>query len=243
VAAAPLNKTLRVDPETGYSAEAVAYVPASAWDDAYTPPPDPPDPEPPPTTRVTRTYACTKDSRLHRTSGGAEYGSGTEGQLPVGYWSGTKNRALLDFATIPWTDVVKVVSARLLVTTSSQVNVGFGSAPKVEARRITGSWSEGSASSPSSGNAVTWPGPSVTTSGAKQTAITRSENNREAVDVSSIVRAWAPTAAGGSAATKRGIALYSPGESSGTYTTEFLSRETSGSASDPVLELTLDVLA
>ena len=243
VAASLLGVTLRVTPESGYSGDVVAYVPASTWDDSYTPPPDPPDPEPPATVRVTRTYACTKDSRLHRTSGGAEYGSGTEGEVPVGYWQGSKNRGLFDFASIPWTGVVKVVSARLLVTTSTQVNIGFGSAPKVEARRITGSWSEGSASSPSGSNAVTWPGPAVTTSGAKQTAVTTAESNREGLDVSAIVRAWAPTAAGGSGATKRGIALYSAGESSGTYTTEFLSRETGASGSRPVLELTLDVLA
>lgn len=243
VAASLLGVSLQVDPSSGYSADVVAYVPASTWDDAYTPPPDPPDPEPPATQRVTRDYTCSKDSRLHRTSGGAEYGSGTEGQLPVGYWQGSKNRALLDFATIPWGDVVKVVSAELRVTTSSQVNVGFGSAPKVEARRITGSWSEGSASSPSGSNAVTWPGPSVTTSGAKQSTVTRTEGARVGLDVSAIVRAWAPTAAGGSAATKRGIALYSASESDAAKTTEFLSRETGTSASRPVLRLVLDVLA
>jgi len=240
VAASLLGVSLVVDPESGWSGEVVAYVPASTWDDAYEPPPVIP-PEPPVTTRVTRSYACTKDSRLFRTSGGAEYGSGTEGQLPVGYWSGSKNRALLDFASIPWTDVAKVVSATLKVTTSSQVNIGFGSAPKVEARRITGSWSEGSLSSPGSGNSVVWPGPAVTTTGAKQTAVTRTEGARVSLDVSAIVRAWAPTAAGGSAATKRGIALYSAGESSGTYTTEFLSREGGTSTTDPVLELVLDV--
>lgn len=245
VSAALLGVSLAVDPESGWSGDVVAYVPSSSWDDAYTPPPviPPIDPTPPPTVRVTRSYTCTKDTRSHRTSGGAEYGSGTEGQLPVGYWSGSKNRAALAFATIPWGGVVKVVSARLLVTTSTQVNVGFGSSPKVEARRITEGWSEGSSSSPSGSNATVWPGPSTTTTGAKQSSIVTSESNREAIDVSAIVRAWAPKAAGGSAAGIYGIALYSAAESSGTYTTEFLSRETGSSGSRPVLELTLDVLA
>lgn len=63
------------------------------------------------------------------------------------------------------------------------------------------------------------------------------------LDVSAIVRAWAPTAAGGSAAKKYGIALYSPAEDSTTYATEFLSRETGTSSSRPILELVLDVLA
>jgi len=241
VAASLLGVSMAVDPEAGWSADVVAYVPAAAWDDSYTPPPTIPPVIPPTTTRVTRTYAATKDSRLHRTSGGAEYGSGTEGQLPVGYWQGSKNRALLDFASIPWTGVVKVVSARLLVTVSTQVNVGFGSGPKVELRRITGTWSEGSASSPSGSNAVKWPGPSTTTTGAKQSTVSKSEGARVGLDCTSIVRAWAPAAAGGSGSNKRGVAIYSAGEASGTYTTEFLSRETGTTGSRPVLELTLDV--
>lgn len=242
VAATLVGMSLRVTPEDGWSADVVCYQPAAAWGDSFVPAPTPPDPEPPPTTRVTRTYAATKDSRLARTSGGANYGSGTEGQLPVGAGSGWRNRALVDFASIPWGDVVRVVSARLLVTTSSQVNVGFGSSPKVEVRRITGTWSEGSASSPSGSNAVVYPGPSTTTTGAKQSSVTRSEGARVGLDCTAIVRAWAPKAVeGGGGATKYGLALYSPGEDSTTYTTEFLSRETSGTASDPLLELTLDV--
>ena len=46
--------------------------------------------------------------------------------------------------------------------------------------------------------------PAVTTTGAKQTAVTRTEGARVSLDVSAIVRAWAPTAAGGSAATQTG---------------------------------------
>jgi hypothetical protein len=222
----------------------VSYVPASAWDDSFTPEPEPPPILPPTTTRVVRTYLATKDARLARTSGGANYGSGTEGQLPVGAWSGWRNRALVDFAAIPWSGVARVVSARVLVSTSSQVNVGFGSAPKVECRRITGTWSEGTLASPGSGNAVVYPGPATTTTGAKQTAVTRTEGARIGLDVSAIVRAWAPKAVeGGGAAAKYGVAVYSVGEDSTTYTTEFLARETGSSGQRPVLELTLDVLA
>jgi hypothetical protein len=242
VSATVLGLTLRVTPQDGWSGDVVCYVPASQWDDSFQPPPIQPPVIPPTTTRVTRTYACTKDSRLFRSSSGQNLGSGAEGQLPVGYWQGSKNRAVLDFATIPWTGVAKVVSARLLVTTSTQVNVGFGSSPKVEARRITTAWNEGSASSPSGSNTVVWPGPSVTTTGAKQTGVSGSQGARVGLDVSAIVRAWAPAAAGGSGATKRGIALYSAAESDGAKTTEFLSRETGSSGSRPVLELTLDVL-
>jgi hypothetical protein len=241
VSAALLGLTLHVDPESGYSADVVAYVPASTWDDAYTPPPIPPDPTPPPTVRVTRTYACTKDSRLFRSASGGEMGSGTESDLPVGYWQGSKNRALLDFASIPWTGVVKVVSARLQMTTSSQVNVGFGDNPKVEVRRVTEAWNEGGAGSPSTGNAVTWPGPSTTTSGSSVDTAPHGQGVRFNVDVSAIVRSWAPKAAGGSATTKRGFAIFSTAESDPNRTTEIRARETGGSSDDPVLELTLDV--
>lgn len=242
VAASLLGLTLRVTPEDGWSADVVCYVPAAAWDDSYQPPVKPPDPIPPAVTRVTRTYNATKDSRLARTSGGANYGSGTEGQLPVGAGSGWRNRALIDVAAIPWGGVVRVVSATLLVTTSSQVNLGFGSSPKVEARRITGSWAEGSASSPSGSNGVVYPGPSTTTTGAKQTSVTRTEGARVSLDVTAIVRAWAAKAVeGGGGAAKYGIALYSVAEDSTTYSTEFLSRETGASGSRPVLSLVLDV--
>lgn len=241
VSATLLGMALRVTPEAGWSGDVVCYVPASQWEDAYVPEPIPPDPTPPPTTRVTRTYTCAKDARLALTSGGASYGSGAEGQLPVGSGSGWKNRAVLDFASIDWTGVVAVVSATLRLTTSSQVNLAFGSSPKVEARRITGSWSEGSSSSPSGSNAVVWPGPSTTTTGASQATVTRSEGARIGLSVTAIARAWAPVAAGGSGATRRGIALYSAAESDPAKATEFLSRETGSSGSRPVLELVLDI--
>jgi hypothetical protein len=239
-AATLLGLTLRVTPQDGWSGDLVCYVPAAGWDD-YTPPPIPPDPTPPPTTTVTRSYACTKDARLALTSSGAQYGSGTEGQIPVGAWSGWKNRSVMDFGAVPWAGVVEVVSATLRLTTSTQVNIGFGSSPRVEARRITGTWSEGTASSPSGSNAVKWPGPATTTTGAVQANVTRSQSTRIALDVSAIVRAWAPTSAGGSGQPQRGIALYSASESDPARTTEFLSREAGSSGSRPVLDIVVKV--
>jgi len=234
-----LGGAFEANTTSGWSAKITAYIPGTEWEDAEVPPPDPPDP-PPVTTNVTRDYACTKDTRCSLTSGNAKYGEGTGPTLPVGAWSGWRNRSFLDFATIPWTDVVEVVSASLRVTTSNQDKVGFGSSPKVVAKRITSSWNEGSASTPSSGNATVYPGPSVTSSGQKVQAITRSENNLETIDVTAIVRAWAPIASGGSAQTKRGIGLFSNSEDSTAATTEFWSREHSN---PPVLRLVVKIPA
>lgn len=235
-----LGGTIKGDTAVGWSATLVTYVTATEWADAETPPPDPPDPEPPATQTVTRTYACNKDSRAFYN--GSNLGSGTENELPVGYWSGAKNRAFLGFATINWSDVLEVVSAEIRFTTSDQVNIGFGSAPKIRVRRITSSWSEGSSSSPSGSNALVWPGPNVTSSGEKVEAITTAENNLEAATITAIAKAWAPTAAGGSGAKNYGLALYSYGESDSKYTTEFWARE-HGAGTRAEIRLTVKIPA
>lgn len=235
-----LGVKLNADPIAGWSAQIVTYVPANDWEAGDTP--IPPDIPPPINTQqVVRTYNATKDSRAARTSGGANYGSGTEQQLPVGSWSGWRNRAFIDFSAIPWGDVQQIVKAELTVRTSTQVNIGFGSSPKVICKRITGSWSEGSASSPSGGNALIYPGPAVTDSGSVSKSVTRSESTDVVIDVTAIVKAWAPTAIGGSAQTQRGIAIFSAGEDSTTYTTEFLSRESA--SGKPVLRVTVKIPA
>lgn len=236
-----LGGTIRGDTATGWNATLVTYVTAAEWADAEVPPPEPPIP-PVTTQTVTRTYVCNKDSRAFLSSSGQNLGSGTEGELPVGYWSSSKNRAFLGFATIPWSDVLEVVSAELRITTSTQVNIGFGSSPKIRVRRITSSWSEGSASSPSAGNALIWPGPTVTSSGERVEAISTSQGHLEIIPITTIARAWAPAAAGGSAAKNYGLALYSYGESSLAYTTEFWARE-HGTSTDAEIRITVKIPA
>jgi hypothetical protein len=227
----------------GWSAQVTAYVPSTDWRADQTPPAPPINPSPPPTQRVVRQYACTADARVALTSGGGKYGAGTAAQIPVGSWQGWQNRGLFRFASIPWGDVVAVVSARVLFTTSSQVNIGFGSSPKSTVRRITANWSEGSLASPGSGNSVVWPGPATSSSGAVTEGVSGTQGARVDFDATAIARAWAPGSAGGSNQPNYGVAMYSAGESSDKYTTEFLARETGSSGSRPVLELTLDVLA
>jgi hypothetical protein len=236
-----LGGTFEANTETGWSATILAYVPGREWEGGAIPPPVV-IPPPVGTQTVARVYAATKDTRAARSNTGANLGSGTEAELPVGAYQSWRNRALIDFASIPWGDVKELVSAELWVTTSTQVNIAFGSAPKVQARRITSSWGEGSASSPSGSNSTVYPGPNTTTTGATTKSVTRSQGVVHKQDVSAIVRAWAPVAAGGSGATKYGIALYSAAEDSTSATTEFWSRE-HGSSTDPELHITVKIPA
>jgi len=245
VLARVLGGSLAVTWADGWSGRLAAYIPAQEWSNEQLPPePVPPiDPTPPPTVQVVRTYACTQAARVSLTSGNAKYGAGAADQIPVGSWQGWQNRGLFAFASIPWAGVVRVVSARVLATTTTQVNVGFGSAPKWTLRRITANWSEGSASSPSGSNAVVWPGPSSTSTGSVSETCPTSQQSRFATDCTAIARAWAPASAGGSGAAYRGIAAYSAGETADKYTTEVWSEDYATAASRPVLELTLEVLA
>ena len=234
-----LGVKLNADTVAGWSAQVLAYVPAKEWNAGDVP--VPPEPEPPPNLQqVIRNYTCNKDSRAARTSSNQNFGSGTESELPVGAWSGWRNRAFLDFPTVPWGDVKQLVKAELILRTSTQVNIGFGDTPKVVVSRVTKSWSEGNASSPSGSNALVYPGPECTSSGQVTKSVTDNENTDVVIDVTAMVKAWAPAAIGGSAQTQRGFRINSAGEDATKYTTEFKSRET---ANDPILRLTVKIPA
>lgn len=209
------------------------------WDAITPEPPEPPIPPPDPWHTETRTYTVSSDALVALTSGGAKYGAGAANSLPVGTWQGWTYRSLLKLPSIPWTKVRALKSATLKVQSSTQVRVGFGSSPKTQLRRITGSWSAGSSSSPSSGNAVVWPGPSTTTSGAVTSSLPTGQNVGKSIRCDAIVRAWAPTSIGGSGAAQQGIALYEA-SSSGSNTGEVWPVEQGGTAR-PTLELVLEV--
>lgn len=237
VSARIIGGFIRCDTATGWTISFESYIPARDWDEQEVAPPTEPPIEPPPeeTQKVTRYYDAIKDTRAARTSGGANYGSGAEPELPVGAWQGWRNRAFIDFADIDFGDVVSVDSATMELNTTSQVNVGFGSSPKVTVKRVTESWSEGSLSSPGSANSTVYPGPSVTSSGAVTKAVTGSENAAQNIGVTDIVRAWF----GGSK--QYGVGIFSAGEDSTTYTTEFHSRENGTSSNRPRLKVELTV--
>jgi hypothetical protein len=225
--------------EVGWSFDFATTIPRVEWEAVEPTPPEPPIPPPNPWHTETRQYVATSDALLALTSGGSQYGAGAASSLPVGSWSGWQYRSLVQFPSIPWTKVRAVKTATLQLQTSTQVRVGFGSSPTIELRRITGTWSAGSASAPSSGNAVVWPGPATTTSGLVRANVTRSENAGVAIRVDAIARAWAPASAGGSGAAQRGIALYA-GSGSTADTSELWPVE-KGGASRPTLVLELEV--
>lgn len=226
---------------SGWSASLVSYIGAGEWKQAVIAPPPPPPP-PPATQTVTRTYVVNKDTRAARDSGGTNLGSGTEGELPVGAWAGWRNRAYLAFAAINWSDVISLVSAELRLTTTSQVNIGFGSNPKIRVRRLVASWSEGSASSPSGSNATVYPGPGSTSTGEAVASIPDTEGTLVIIPITNIAKAWAPAAAGGSGAVNYGLQLLSYAEDSTTYTTEFWARE-HGTSTDAEIRITVKIPA
>jgi hypothetical protein len=209
------------------------------WDAIAPEPPEPPTPPAGTWHTETRSYIATSDALLALTSGGSKYGAGASSSLPVGVWSGWTYRGLIRFPAIPWTKVRAVTSATLKLQTTDQVRVGFGSSPKVEIRRITSDWSAGSASSPSSGNAVVWPGPSTTGSGAVTSSLPTGENAAKSIRVDAIARAWAPASIGGSGALQYGIRL-GEASSSSSNTGEVWPVE-KGGAARPTLELVLEV--
>jgi len=220
----------------GWRFRMVTMIPRAEWDQEA-PPVVPPIPPPDPYHTETRTYIATSDALIALTSGGANYGAGASTSLPVGAWSGWTYRGLIQFPNIPGTKLRRLVSATLNLDTTDQVRVGFGSSPTIEVKRITGSWSAGSSSSPSGSNAVVWPGPACT--GSIRSNVTGSQNAAVGIRVDGLVLPWLPAAAGGSLAPQRGLALY-PGSGSTADTTEFWPVEKGGS-NRPELVLVLEV--
>lgn len=224
----------------GWRWELVTTIPRVEWEAVDPEPPIPPVQPPDPYHTETRVYTATADALLALTSGGAKYGAGAANSLPVGGWSGWTYRAAVKFQTIPWTKVRAIKSATLGLRTTTQVRVGFGSSPKLEVRRATSNWSEGSSSSPSSGNSVVWPGPNTTTTGAKTSAMPTGQDAEKSIDITALVRAWAPVSAGGSGASQYGIVLREISGST-TYTTEVYPREAGTTSARPDLTLVVEV--
>jgi hypothetical protein len=233
-----IGATIGVTP-AGWRWALVAMLSRVAWEDITPEPPEPPIPPPDAWHVETRQYIATSDALIALTSGGAKYGAGASSSLPFGTWQGWTYRGLLRFPSIPWTKVRAIRSATLRLTTSTQVRVGFGSAPKTQLRRITTNWSAGSSSSPSGSNSVVWPGPATTTSGAVTGTTPTGQGAAAAIRCDAIARAWAPVSAGGSGAAQYGVAMYEA-SSSGSNTGEVWPVEQGGSAR-PILELVLEI--
>jgi hypothetical protein len=242
VASRVLGGTIIADTGTGWTAELLTYVPATEWDEAEQPEP-PITPEPPSTiSGVVRTYACTADTRLAHSSS-LDAGNGTDVQLPIGWISPYRNRAILAFAAIPFAGVVRVDKAELLVTIGSNSCGAFGSTPKVQVSRCTQGWSEGSYSGScgfgTSGQTGTsrYPGPAITSSGAVSDTVPSATGTAKSINITAIVEAWR------TGQPQYGIMVKSAGEDAGKYTTCFYSRHHGTAGNRPSLRLTLTVTA
>lgn len=169
-----------------------------------------------------QTVVADKDSSLLNFSG-TNLGSGASNWLPVGYVSGAVWRSLVQFTITNPTNFVGVLKATLRLKTSDQEKLGFGSAPKIYVQRIEDAWSEGTVNDPpTTGNAVTYPGPSAANWLQATKSVTRSENTWVEIDVTDIVNKWMK-----GLQPNRGFRLQSVNESSGTYSTEFWSSDKS----------------
>jgi len=238
VSARVLGGAITGDTGTGWTAQLLTYIPAKEWEDAETPePPEPPVIPPVNTQQVVRTYDCIKDARLVL-SGGSNYGNGTDTTIPIGYINGTKNRAVLDFETASWSNVVSVDKAELLLTVGSESCGAFGGSPKISVSRLTGSFDEGTYSAAcgfGSANSVVYPGPSITSSGKVTASMPGSSGSKKTVVITEMARAWF----GGQS--QHGVKINSGGEDSSAYTTSIYSRHHGTVGNRPQLRLTLTV--
>lgn len=167
----------------------------------------------------TTTFTCNKDARIAQT-GSTNLGAGKSNYLPVGLAGSYLYRSLLGFS-YDFTGMVSITNAVLHMKTSSQYYLGFGSDPDVNIYRLTESWSEGSADSMSTSNAVHW-GNQPNADGTRHvgsTAVTGSENTWEAFDITNLMQA--ALAAG----VFYGLRVRASNEGSSSDSTEFYARE------------------
>lgn len=203
--------------------------------------PDTVDPDPSPPTLDTQTATSTKSATAFLSSGGAKYGNGAGNFLPVGFYQNTRTRAFIGFPTITKpTGFIRVRRATLNLRTSGQDWVAFGGKPKLYARRITESWTEGTfdAAAPnqySASNALVWPGPSTTKVGQVLKSMGAGEDTERDIDVTEIVEAAFR------AGTFHGIALISANEDSKVNTIELCSDDHGTSAARPSLTVICEV--
>jgi hypothetical protein len=162
---------------------------------------------------ATRTFAATKSSLF--ADGPSNLGGGADDHMPIGSWSGYTFRSAVQFAT-DWSGMVRITKAVLHLTTTTQVHLGFSSAPDVVVRRATASWSaNGGQSSADSGGGggwstspTTYPGPSASDTGKVTKRCPTSQSTGFDVDITAIVRAWAPASVeGGGGSSNYGVRL------------------------------------
>jgi hypothetical protein len=136
---------------------------------------------------ATLNLTCNHDARVAQ-SGGTNLGSGASQGLPFGLYGSYRYRTLLAFP-FNFTGWTAINSATLWVRTSSQIHVGFGSAPTVRVQRMAaGGFTEGTSDGLSTGNAVVFPGPSGTTSNQVASGLGTVESTWRGINVTAMMR-------------------------------------------------------
>lgn len=199
-----------------------------------------PTPDEPATITVdTQTITSAKSATVARTSGGTYAGNGAGDYLAVGYYDGYRARGLIHFA-ISWpSGFLSVKKATLNLRTTSEVWVAFGSKPRLYAKRVTESWSEGTytdapGSQYSAANSVVWPGPSRTNAGQALKSFPDTQNNDVSIDITTIAQGWYDHG-------NHGLVLIAANEDTTTNTIEFYSDDHATSGYRPELVLKCEV--
>lgn len=158
------------------------------------------------------TWSVTKGTtvRKHRSTGNRQ-GAGDGKRLYVGRYGNYDHYSFLLFGS-SFSGMAKITSAKLNLYSDD----GFGElgdtmpsgSPRVVFRRLTTAFSEHTGSEIFTDADDT--SPSATTSGQKATGMTREPLGLNSIDITAIVKAWAPskTVAGGGNATNFGIGIY-----------------------------------
>ena len=183
-------------------------------------------------------------SSLLAQSGSTDLGGGQDDHIPSGYWNGYRMRGVIGFPAVNWSGITKVNSATLELTTTSFAHVQEGSTPRIKVYRVTSSWSPNSASSSGEGGSgwstsgLVYPGPSATSVGGQESvAVPEGGGDSLSVDVTAIMRAVAPSSAGGSGAKWYGLRVTPFEESDSARNTEFYSAEASSGKPSILLSL------
>lgn len=172
---------------------------------------------------ATTTWNVSKDSRIAVT-GTTYLGAGATPQNQIGLYNNYLFRTLLGFS-YSFTGMTAITAATLHVKTSSQVQVVFGASPDIYVRRLTSSWSEGTANSPmSSSNAVTWSNqPSSTSTHQASGSLGTAENTWKSFNITALIQdAFA-------AGVFYGLVLMAQNENGGGDVSEIWAREHSTS--------------
>jgi tRNA A-37 threonylcarbamoyl transferase component Bud32 len=177
----------------------------------------------------TRVFGATQDARIALV-GGSEVGAGGDETLPIGEYEGFLYRSLIRFEP-DWRGMSRIYRIELRLTSTSSVKVRRdGSASTLVRRNTGGEWEEGSQTTPSPRNAVTWANaPQTTEAGQASFEGPAGSNEEITIDITAVYLPMAPHTLGGQGGTDLGLTLLAASDDGrrapGGDTNEFWSSE------------------